>query len=566
MFAFQSNRKPYPARISLRTRAARAFSLLEVSIALAIFVFGALAVVQIFPGALKVIGTGGDRQNAIGLNRATLARVQNNPPLATYDTHDYNTWEWQDGITGPMAEPRAVLASAHRGYSLPRNNMADIDRSALGSLRAIIGEPETVQLDAGNNPFVLTQFPIFGDSLSPTSVRVWTRDALEGVTVDNTGKLHFDDARFSLSGGDFTHVPGDIYYVTFRYHDNTNLWGVSEAPTLDTLAVPDVAPAEVGAGATTRVVAGNVAVTCARLIATVPAPVAAGDEGDNKRGYVKLPSGISGTIYLDYQADWGWLLQTGVPDAVPEDVPTGATRPRQIALGAPFIEDRADKSVYTLCQTMTGTQITLTPATFGETTPPSSGSKLYPPTTSDLRAGRLTFETDVPGGTFAGARVAFRTRDGWAQQLSVAASAYKPYGCGPDTGTAAYNPNGEPWRDYILGGDTLYFHASEAGKGVLVTYTYKDTVGNSVTLRDRLLSIDDQPIQNLGLDTSFSAKGFAAPLQLTEADGSPITNLVSITEVRGASVAVRTAWLDGSRYTQSFLTAVRSGAGAEAMQ
>ena len=575
MFVFQSNRQFSLARIPVRTRPARAFSLLEVAIALAIFVFGALAVVQIFPGALKVIGTGGDRQNAVGLNRATLARIQNNPPLATYDTGDDLHFKWQDGILGLAPEPRAVLASARRGYSLPRNNMADIDRSALGSLRAVVGEPATVQEDVNGHLFVLTQFPIFND----TEIRVARRTTIEGATVDATGLIDDSGARDTATGEPFVAPASPRYYATyrFRYTAGGAMWGVSEAPTNGKQVVPP--PGAVA----NSIAAGQVPLVYQENLTPTPLNASAANEGDNKRGFVDLsalsppipPLKAGDTVYLDYQADWGWLLQTGVPDAVPEEVPTGATRPRQIALGAPFIEDRAANAVYTLCQTTTGGKTKPYIESWGENTPTLSGAqKLYSPTPSDLRAGRLTFETDTPGETFAGARVAFRTRDGWAQQLSVAASAYKPFGCGPNftdpvptpASNWLYYQNGEPWRDYVLSGNTLYFHASEAGKGVLVTYSYKDGGGSTITLRDRLLSIEDDPIQPSGLPANFAPSTFASQLQLTEADGTPITNLISITQVRGASVAVRTAWLDGARYTQSFLSAIRSGAGAEAMQ
>lgn len=548
----------------------RAFSLLEVSIALAIFVFGALAVIRIFPGALKIISTGGDRQNAMGLNRATLARVQNTPPLAVYDTQDGTDWKWQDGVSvNGTYEPRAVLGSARRGYSLPRNNEADFDRSALGSLRAIIGEGETVQEEKDGKLFVLTQFPIFGDSSSPTEVRVWKREALEGVTISDKGVLDLSGARLASTGEAFTPPSGAIYYVSFRYHDNGNLWGVSDAPatTSNTVIVPDANPKEPALGANTRVIAGNVSAICAQRVDTI----VANNEGNNKSGLVHLVGtgiNVGDDLYVDYQADWGWIMQMGIPDAVPEEKPAGAMRPRQISLGAPYIEDRATNSVYALCQTRKNGKPTFFEATWGENQNLSGSEKLYTPTNSDLRAGRLTFETGnlATGETFGGARVAFRTRDGWAQQMSLAASSYKPYGCGPST--PSYLDAGEPWRDYDLdaANGILYFHGSEAGKSVLVTYTYSDGTSQT-TLRDRLLTIDDDAIRPVGLSAGFAPSSYAAPLQLTDINGDALApnELTSITSVRGASLSIRTAWLDGSRYTQSFLTSMRLGAGAEAM-
>lgn len=393
MFAFQSRIKSSlvsPRSLPGATSApTRAFSLLEVSIALAIFVFGALAVVRIFPGALKIIAAGGDRQNAIGLNRATLARVQNEPPLAIYDTRDNSLWEWTDGVTvNGVFEPRAVLGSARRGYSLPRNNEADFDRSALGSLRAVVGEKATVEQEDGGNLFVLTQFPIFGDNLDATEVRVWRREELEGVVIGADGTLDFENARYASSGAAFSPPAGAVYYVTFRYRDNNAVWGVNDAPVLSSVApskveVPDMAPIETSP----RFIAGNVSTICAWPL---KAPVPADDEGDNKRGLIDLGAVVTtpeelalkagDEVYLDYQADWGWILQTGVPDAVPETTPTGANRPRQIALGAPYIEDRAQNSIYTLAQTRVSGKPKLALARWGEgTNLDGAPQKLYTP-------------------------------------------------------------------------------------------------------------------------------------------------------------------------------------------
>lgn len=574
VFKSRTPNSPTPSRSWGALKApARAFSLLEVSIALAIFVFGALAVVRIFPGALKIITAGGDRQNAIGLNRAALVRIGTEAPLAIYDTKDSSLWDWQDGVAvNGVFEPRAVLGSARRGYSLPRSNEADFDRSALGSLRAIIGEKATVAQQENGDLFVLTQFPIFGDSSTHTEVRVWKREALEGVVIDEAGLLNFDNARYASSGDPFVPPAGAIYYVTFRYRDNNALWGVKDIPVLastNTVVVPDAAPAESGPTASARVIAGNVTTICAW---PVEAPIGADDEGNNKRGLVQLAgTGVTAgdTVYLDYQADWAWILQAGVPDAMPEQTPTGATRPRQISLGAPYIEDRATNSIYTLCQTRKNGKPNLIEASWGENQNLSGSKKLYTPTTSDLRAGRVTFETGnlAAGETFAGARVAFRTRDGWAQQLSVAASSYKPFGCGPST--PSYLEAGEPWRDYVPDATNgiLYFHASEAGKSVLITYSYTD-VTTQTTLRDRLVAIEDDPLQPTGLPAGFAPSGYAAQLILTDANGDALApnSLISISSVRGASISVRTAWLDGSRYTQSFLTSMRSGAGSEATE
>ena len=580
-----------PATLRHSKAQARGFSLLEVAIALVIFVFGALAIVRIFPGALRVITVGGTRQNALNLNRAAMTRVQQNtPPLATYDVGNPalnpTGFSFVDGYQGDNtvtpnipAEPRAVLGSTSRGYSLPRSaNLQDYDVSALGSMRAIIGEGATVRTD-GTNLLVLTQFPIADNDGNPAA-RLVERGKLDGATITKYGTVELSNARWADSGAPFTAFTGATFYVSFRYQNGGNLWGAIDYPsdptTTDTTANTTKLPAIFGT--TYPVVAGQVEVTCQHDIGILSPPASLDDEG---RGIINVTANVSlsspqpmqgsGTptalaagdkVFVDYQADWSRVLQEGAPDIVPESLgdplPTPApVSPHQIALTAPFIEDHANDAVFTALYTKSGnTFTTFDRGKWGEGVPAQG---MLSPTQGDLRASRITF--DMAAQPTATARVSYRTRDQWAQQLSVAASSYKPFTDG----------SVEPWRDYYLDGSVLYFHASEAGKSVMVTYSYFDG-GSNITLRNRLLSIEDEP--RTQAPSGFGSSKFAAKLQLTDAEGnelsaphSPLQNgdFLSISGVRGASVTVRTAWLDGSRYTQSFLTAMRAGTSAEAM-
>jgi len=574
---------------------ARGFSLLEVAIALVIFVFGALAIVRIFPGALRVINIGGARQNALNINRATMARVQSNVdtiPQATYDVGTSTDLSvanggWVDGYqNGNASEPRAVLGSTRRGYSLPRtSNQSDVDQSALGSIRAVAGEGTIIRSvtvsPATGSPItknvLFTRFPLSGDSTTPASVVVKKRFALDGATIDSNGTIDISNARDAATGEPFVEPTGTLtYYVSFRYKDNGAVWGIVSAPAIGkVVSLPDVAPVETGTNAVNRVIAGNVDVVCVQTLATLnPA-----DEGDMKRGIVDVSSlsmvAPGDHLLVDYLADWTWLLQDGLPDAVPEAIGTASpgptptptavptVQPRQLALGAPFIEDHSLDSVYTLCETSAVGQPKLYPEVWGEGAFVTGKQKLFQPTSTDLRSGRLTIETQTPNEQLVDVRVAFRTRDNWSQQLSVAAAAYKPYVSGQI----------EPWRDYYLDANNgvIYFHASEAGKSVMVTYSYTDGT-TPITLRNRLITISDDTDQTTSAPAGFarlapaSTAAFVSRLDLTDANGDLLsTPPTSISSVRGASVTVRTAWLDGSRYTQSFLTAMRAGTGAEAM-
>ena len=553
---------------------ARGFSLLEVAIALVIFVFGALAIVRIFPGALRVITVGGSRQNALNLNRAAMARVQSNAisiPMATYDVGQNSDFSstptsiqgWVDGFqSGGSFEPRAVSGSTTRNYSLPRSsNLSDVDYSALGSVRAVFGEGTTVHTE-GTQLFVLTQFPIYFDS---TEVQVSKKVVLTGVTIDSTGALDFSDAREEKTGTPFilpdpTTLPANttsLIYVTLRYRDNDTLWGLVDYPVLT--STKKAAFSYRSSIASNAVIAGQVEVTYQQT-SSLPTPTVE----DRGRGIISL--GASGgqfsegdQVFVNYQGDWQRILQEGAPDIVPEklaDSNVTPTLPRQIALAAPFIEDHATDSVLTTLYTKTGSNtFTLDKGRWGESVPAQG---MLEPTPGDLRASRITF--DLKANPNQTARVSYRTRDQWSQQLSVAASSYKPF----------FGGAVEPWRDYYLNstGTTIFFHASEAGKSVMVTYTYFDGTSN-ITLRNRLLSIEDDAIQPGGLPSGFNPtnSGYASRLPLTDAEGNDLAanQLISISGVRGASVTIRTAWLDGSRYTQSFLTAMRAGTSAEAM-
>lgn len=621
--SFPSTLFPSPATRN-RSRA-RGFSLLEVAIALVIFVFGALAIVRIFPGALRVINIGGARKNALNLNRATMARVQNNPPYAIYDMDPNGNWT--DGFldtTTNTYQARAVVGSTKRAYSLPRaSNQSDFLNSALFSVRGVVGEPATVLLDANNGyaPFILTRFPI----VDTTSITVNEKASLSGVVVSDggsgLGQLDFSNARWSTSGDAFTEATGDIYYVTLRYQNGGQIWGVTDYPvtnanpSLPVPFTPPYRPPYTG----NAVVAGQVDVVCLRQLGVV----GSNSTENDGRGFVNIsPSaGVNGQIssngtphlsgagssneidqvFIDYQADWNRVIQEGTATTAPDRISgapgtsTVLTSPAvggQISLAAPYV-DNLPNSLLTVsyqpvpsisaspshpasvsCQGFKGIwggnttiaqNFTLADAIAATTSSPTLLAPVYDnpnnPSqliTSDLKNSRTTFTFATQQDQTYNNRVSYLTRDQWAQQLSVAAAAYKPYVSGQI----------EPWRDYYLDANNgiIYFHASEAGKSVMVTYSYRvgsGALATTITMRNRLLTIEDDPVQ---APSALTTSGFASQLQLTDTDSNPLSgNLLSISSVRGASVTVRTAWLDGSRYTQSFLTAMRAGTGAEAM-
>jgi hypothetical protein len=645
-----------PATLCRGQRQTRGFSLLEVAIALVIFVFGALAIVRIFPGALRVITVGGSRKIALDLNRGAMARVQSDSsttPIATYDVGPSYSFGWQDGYPGDLstnrpAEPRAVLGSTNRGYSLPRSsNLSDVDDSALGSVKAVIGEGALVQQSDDNTLYILTQFPISTDS----EYRVQDEKDIDGVTVDAQGNLDFSDSRYADSGAPVpTSAPtaqyplrykrplinypslrptdpvvysrSGVFYVTYKYSLGGRVWGVNDDP----ISLPGDEddpydpqnnyprrwnnpqygnrPGRVSSPLTANpgvVIPGLVKVhqryaITSNSFGTTSTNTTTND--DAARGLIRLstatilpPSIISedginlrplragDKVTIDYLADWNRIIQEGVPDIVPEATPTPvpaappvpANSPLQMSLAAPFLENHANDAVYSLLYKKNTTNTTLLKGAWGEGGLATGSQGLLLPTNEDTRASRVTFDMSNTGSI---ARVSYRTRDQWAQQLSVAAASYKP---SDFSGLSSGSGDAEPWRSYFFNynntnNNILYFHGSEAGKTVMVTYSYQ--TGNSpvVTMRNRLMTISDQaiPIAVGDHPASFGSPQtavFACPLQLTDEEGNDLSgaSTVSILGVRGASVTVRTAWLDGSRYTQSFLPATRPGTGAEAM-
>src|SRR4051812_21890708 len=103
------------------------FTLIEVVIALAIFVFGALAIIRIFPPALGVIQNSGDRMVATNLNRTRLALYEKQsyrvPDAIVDEGTDGTLPNWRDAMPGSVAGTR-------RNETLPVTNIQDYNTSA----------------------------------------------------------------------------------------------------------------------------------------------------------------------------------------------------------------------------------------------------------------------------------------------------------------------------------------------------------------------------------------------------------------------------------------------------
>ena len=647
-----------------RARASRAgFSLIEVAIALVIFVIGALAIIRIFPGALSVIGNNGNQQIATNLNRSVLVAMQseqvtatplpnftpapglaaktefNALPDATFNnsnadsTLNISSWTTPNSSldhSGDFKDTNSSVVGVPRiNETLPDTQGIETgdSLSALSRYRVIIGEKARVidlnrmvsGIPNASAQYALTQFPISvqkqGNPLTllPVEPIISQEFLLNDVRTKPDGTLDFSRCR--LEDSDDTAAPltanaGSMLYVSYRYYNAlNNIWGVRDEAIPTDRAIPTGAPSvdlrttALKVQPPTATVRPDAARTNGGLItdAIVPEVIAVkwrnnfgqGDFGpapssvltasqqvaDARRGLIRLPVGLSTTrpVIVDYVADWSFLLRDGVPSnpttvsypAFPPSPPAPINLSyRQIALGTPYIEDQTDVSLYSLLIEGNDAYV----SGYGLATDPTSPPEYMPEPLAinrmvratdtnnpqqredELRAGKVTFIVDQDSPVRA--RVAYQTRDNWVQQLSVGASAYKPFRDG----------NAEPWRDYGLGNDGyLYFHASEAGKTISVSYSITNANG---PLADRPFVIQTSLVNAAGnVPTNFIKSFYGKPgdtaqvarVRLTNAAGGDLNpnELLSIQAVKGISITSRTAYINGTKYAQKIDTTTR---------
>lgn len=352
------------------------FTLIEIGVALAIFIIGALAIIRIFPPALGVIQNSGDRQVAIGMNRKALADYESKAGQVPDSVID------RTGTTGGVAGrwidyPAAVVGTRNGAPlgvepSLPARPLTpgQEDTASTGHFQYIIGERQRVLVDRANTPFILTRFPFttrtrpnfVAPAAGNINVRVYRERELEGVTIDPEGKPDFTDAKIASDGTSFSdpsnptrpleNYPsstttsargGDcVYYVSYRWKEKVNnvtrIQGVVDEPIIfpsntDTTAWSVTSgpgqPAKVLQGFRLPgqdIVDGPVSVRFRQLIGNIPVntPPLAGETSldDARRGVVRLMVGgnnlaVAGeTVSVDYMArDWGLLVEDNAPDA-----------------------------------------------------------------------------------------------------------------------------------------------------------------------------------------------------------------------------------------------------------
>lgn len=626
-----------------RRRSAAGFTLIEIMVALVIFVFGALAIVRIFPGALAVVQTSETRAIATRMAQATLARFESQPFSVPEAIYDYDS-AFPITIGNFSDFNGAVVGTASRNDSLPREparfedgdlptgnptysgtgSRFAISRTALGRFRRVTGETKRVALSgpsATANRYITTRFPY-----SSGGFALHRDHEIEGLRIGaSNGTFDFSDA---IIAGDPNSIgdPADsqrprtpyqnatlTYYISYRYILNNRIHGVVDEPIRFTPASP-AAPVQALQGTLPgrQIVEGPIK---ARLREPITSPTFIQNNAD--RGYVNLGTAsftvvttdlvdAGDLIGVDYVvSDWRWLVADDAPTEQTEVTPTttGAIL-RVMRLPTKYVSDEPS-GTETLHALILGRDLANRPIppltgswTAGAMANPQGESPGTQPGCVEFlnqKTGRvllnINYDPVTPTPlTAPRARVVYRNLDGSGHQLAVAAQSYVPFEPGAPYGTD--HPR-QPWREYFHNNAPqdrfLYFHPSEAGKSVMVSYEYSDVdpSGNTVyrTVTNAVVTINDE-LRTLAqtktpVDSGFTLQAHTASgavqtnrvavAELTTLNGELIgpqssdggevvsanARVTAITSIKGVSVRARTAWFEGQRYSQATVSGYR---------
>ena len=134
----------------MQSRSSRqGFSLIEVAIALVIFVIGALAIIKIFPGALNVIGNNGDQQIAMNLNRDLGAKLKSDNGSVPDSTFN---------LKAPTASGTPICGCERQTDTDHTNDYVDFNGSVIGIPRFNITLPTTQEIEAQANNSALARY------------------------------------------------------------------------------------------------------------------------------------------------------------------------------------------------------------------------------------------------------------------------------------------------------------------------------------------------------------------------------------------------------------------------
>jgi hypothetical protein len=550
-------------------------------VAMFILLVGGLAILNIFPPALKVIRGSESREVAISLTQSLLERYNSEPdsvPEATYN----------DDGSGVFVDANAATSGTrNRNFSLPKDGTpAAFNVSALNGFKRVVGEKHRVLTGTGGL-FVLTHFANTGNA------KFYVEEEILGVKVQsatpatdpNNGRLDFTNARLksdetvSLSDtqassqlADGTAGSGELkwtddrlrYYVSYRYFEGANVAGV-EDERIDLSTSPTNRVFQSRATTPKTIIAGEIS-----MRVRIPITGASVPTGNQPAvGYAPVPNvndilatsfaprlvNVGNFVSVDYTvSDWRRLIfdtDATVPTSKNITPPVG-TDYRDVKLP---VSELNDQPLFAQLFNKTANGLTPQSNAIGQW---SGDPVVAAPPVVDVSSASATLE--VPTITIPTARVSYQTSRGWAQQVSVAAKTYYPFDAARlpvayDVGTAnSPGSEREPWREYSWSSlnkpDTLYFRASEVGKTVLVTFRHAGgLVTNQVVPIDR----DIKPATNApafagSVAAAVPPAGIAQAV-LTDTSGNPLP-ATAILSVRGASILSRTAWIENKSYIQ----------------
>lgn len=634
----------HPSRRTAARRRA-GFTLVEVMIALVIFVIGAIAILRIFPPALGVIQNSESSAIATRMGKSTIARFDTAPnlvPDAVFNADYLNPandpitgWKWSDARVGNSTFPIAPIGTASRLYALPSDiTPGAFNSSSLSHFRHINGERHALAAGAGNGLFVLSQYPYAtaADTLNPAgALYVFREDTVIGVKLQPDGSLDFSNATlgsdptvpFMDTDGTVGHTirpprdmrnqnanagsppgpqPGDVtYYVSYSWRQKDAAGSERvDSVTDEPIAIPT--DTNYPAGGDPKVVnqgdagvlPGTVPVRFRMLIQITTAPDSAGgvyDGLDDQRGFVHVTANgrsaapsttfppakdlqAGDTVSLDYDVkDWRWIVHDDAPTRVPDIGPTPPpgswnNNAAAVTLTARPISTELQTQVYSLLAA-TDPANNGTADLFRMTWDGVNNQATGPGTDAQRllqvlpKQGRVIFGTGLGSSTALiapHARDVYMGLDGWTHQVIVGAKNYVPFQTTTPANTTI-NPS-EPWREYLWTGptntspgnaDTLYFHPSEAGKTILVSFEYLDgtvyrsVVGSVITISQDLVG---SPVSGFG--------AFVVPAQIVDLTGRVVPGATAINSVQGIGLRARTAWIDNGRYQQASVGGYRT--------
>ncbi len=563
------------------------FTVIEVLVALVILLIGGLAIMNLFPPALNVIKGSENREVAMAQVKGTLARYSSDPasiPDAIYDNSGVGGG-WTDVVDPKDAtKPIAVEGSRTRNNSLAKTlSENDFNASALGHFRHIVGERHKVisYTDTATPPvthsFVLLNYAYAYTAPMATAgnPKVSTAETIEGVRVDENGKLNFADATYASDGAPLPTPPqAGIYYASYSWQATAGgpLQSITdELVDMTPVTDPVTGKTYIKVFQPARVVAGPIDMKVFfPKLPPPPDPANPFDPGMPFRGFLPVDPLLKGReVVVDYDVrDWRWLVEDTTATVLTSKAAIAANTARDVKLSVPFLGTPQptpvtlpapaptpipDPDLYVLAMPAPDAsgQIFFN-AVGGKWRPTVGGNGVV----LDVSSASATYSVDDGSGNAMispRVRTSYWASKGWAQQLSVAASSYYVF-----DGTRPAKIS-EKWREFYWnpGEGQLYFHSSEAGKTIMVSFTSGTTkfANQVVTIGSRIVPAPTGatfPNMTTAAATGneiFTQQGKVAIAELIDGSGNPIS-ADALTSVRGVSVRARTAWQQGSDYTQ----------------